>query len=298
MRSITVIKTLAANTVLELLRQKVLTILIVLGLLMVGGANFFSQLNFDQEQDFKFIKDYAVGILTLVGVLVAIISVAQMLPAELESRTVLTILSKPVHRWEFLIGKFAGICVLLLGLTLAITVMLAAVLFYQERVRLADLERDYAAAVEAGNDPGSEAKQLAVENILRQSRDTRLFSVLVVAYLKIVLTAAIGLLLSTIATSMIFTAIITALIYVAGHLLATAREVWGRSEDTLAWLMKPFIAIVAIIIPDMGAFNLIDEIIAGNPIPLSHTLNVIIYALVYIGVVLTAACLIFTSREL
>ncbi len=298
MRSVVVLQTLAANTVLELLRQKVLTILIILGLLMVGGANFFSQFNFDQEQDFKFIKDFAVGILTLVGVLVAIISVAQMLPAELESRTVLTILSKPVHRWEFLLGKFAGICVLLLGLTLAIAVMLGGVLAYQERTRLADLEQEYAAAVQAGQDPGEEAKNLAVENILKQSRDVRLGPVLVMAYLKIVLTAAIGLLLSTIATSMLFTAIITSLIYVAGHLMATAREVWMRAEGGIGWVMRPLIAVVAVVIPDMGAFNLIDEIVAGNAISLSHTLEVMGYALVYIGVVLTTACLIFSSREL
>jgi ABC-2 type transport system permease protein len=159
MRSLLVIKTLAANTVLELLRQKALTILIILGIILAGGANFFSQFSFDIDQDFKFIKDFAVGILTLVGVLVAIISVAQMLPAELESRTVLTILTKPVQRWEFLLGKFAGICVLLAALTLAIGLILSAVLYVQEAKRVGEILESHELALSEGHQIDPEQKK-------------------------------------------------------------------------------------------------------------------------------------------
>lgn len=293
-----VIRTLAGNTVLELLRQKALLILIILGIIMAGGANFFSQFSFDTEQDFKFIKDFAVGILTLVGVLVAIIGVAQMLPAELESRTVLTILTKPVQRWEFLLGKFFGLCFLLACLTLAMALILSVVLYFQESARVAEINKSYEAAASQGHEINLEEKKAAIDGIRKQSRDARLISVLLLAYFKMVLTAALGLLISTIATSMMFTAIMTSLIYISGHLLATAREAWSNNEAVHSWLLKPLTALIMVVVPDLGSFNLIDEIVAGNPIPLEHTLGILNYAIFYTAVVLMAACLLFSSREL
>jgi len=298
MRTLIVIKTLAANTVVELLRQKALTLLIIIGILLAAGANYFSQFSFDSEQDFKFIKDYAVGILTLVGVLVAIISTAQILPSELENRTIFTILTKPVQRWEFLLGKFTGICVLLAGLTLMIALVLAVVLYVQETNHINQVQKSYELSKNQGQQPNLEEKKVAIENIRKQSRDSRLIPVFLLTYLKIVLTAAIGLFLSTIATSMMFTAIMTSLLYISGHLVSIARETWANAEGSFSWLVKFFSTTISLIVPDLSAFNLIDEIIAGNPIPTQHTIEIATYGIVYTIVLMTCACLIFSSREL
>ena len=62
----------------------------------------------------------------------------------------------------------------------------------------------------------------------------------------------------------------------------------GGTEATA--LSKVFLGVLSFIIPDMNIFNVIDEIIAGNPVPWSHTLNVLSYAGIYIVVVMSISC--------
>jgi len=51
-------------------------------------------------------------------------------------------------------------------------------------------------------------------------------------------------------------------IYFIGHLQATAREYWLQ-ENGAGWMARGFLALVALIFPDLQAFNLVDEIVAG-----------------------------------
>ena len=96
--------TVAANTFVESLRQKVYNILIIFALVVIASASFFSQFTFSEQ--LKFVKDFCLGAVSVFGTLIAIVGTAQLLPAEMESRTIYTILAKPVRRVEFLLGKY------------------------------------------------------------------------------------------------------------------------------------------------------------------------------------------------
>ena len=56
-------------------------------------------------------------------------------------------------------------------------------------------------------------------------------------------------------------------IYFIGHLQSIAREYWLQ-QHSACWMRACFLALVALIFPDLQAFNLIDEIVAGAVIPL------------------------------
>jgi hypothetical protein len=109
-------------------RQKIFYFMIAFALLMIGAASFFSIFTFGEEAEYitqlKFIKDTGLGAISVFGSIIAIVATAQLLPSELENRTIYTILAKPVHRLEFLLGKYAG-AALLLG----ISVFLMGLLF-------------------------------------------------------------------------------------------------------------------------------------------------------------------------
>ncbi len=288
---------IARNTLLEAMRQRVLHVLLVFGLVVIGGANFLSQFAFDQE--FKFVKDLGLGVMALIGVIMAIVAVAQLLPAELESRTVFTILSKPVRRWEFLAGKFAGVAVLLAVSVALMGVMFGGVLLLKEQRALAELRAQAAGAGAGGLAPeGREEFARAEAKIRGEARDPRLVQAVALVYGKLLVTASMALAVSTVATSMMFTVVVAAMLHLIGHLQATAREAWLAPGSEAGLGAKVFLAVVASLVPDMNAFNLVDDIVAGSAVAWSHTAHVLGYGLGYAGVAVLVACALFESREL
>ena len=133
---------IARNTLTEAVRQKVLTVLLLFGVVMICTSSFFSQVVIDQQ--IKFVKDFGCGAIGLIGLFIALLSTAQLLPQELHNRTIYTILAKPVRRAEFLFGKFFGV-VLLLALSVALmSLAFAATLWWQEAQGIAATKASYA----------------------------------------------------------------------------------------------------------------------------------------------------------
>ena len=83
-----------------------------------------------------------------------------------------------------------------------------------------------------------------------------------------------------------------------GHLQSVAREQWLESGERVGWALQFFLAAVALLVPDLNLYNLIDEIVAGNAVRWQTTLEVLAYSGVYVGVLLTAAAWLFEGRDL
>jgi hypothetical protein len=86
-------------------------------------------------------------------------------------------------------------------------------------------------------------------------------------------------------------------LYFIGHLQATAREYWLAGID-VEWWSRLLAAAVALLFPDLQAFNLTDDIIAGTAIPLALFLNTAALGALYICVYFALAALVFSGREL
>ena len=112
-----------------------------------------------------------------------------------------------------------------------------------------------------------------VQNIVGKVQDPQLIEAILLIFAKLVMTSAIGLLLSTFATSSIFTIVTTFMIYLIGHMESVARAIWlGRGADTSVW-QSGLVGLISMVIPDMNSFTIVDEILAGNRVPWAHTFN-------------------------
>jgi ABC-type Na+ efflux pump permease subunit len=282
------IVTIARNTMTEALRDRVLSLVLVFALVILVSSVLFLQFSF--EEQFKFLKDFSLGAITLFGTLIAILGVAQLLPAELDSRTIYTILAKPVRRWEFLTGKFCGILGLLFVAMSLMSLVFMVVLFVEGRI--------FAAREAADTTSTPEQVQIQVALVWQQVQDPRLTQALLLAFAKVAVIAALALVISTFATSTIFTVVTTILLVIIGHLQGTAREVWLQGGAEQNWVLKIFLGILALLFPDFSAFSVIDDIVAGNPVPWSHTEFLLSYSLIYISVLAMISMLIFQDREL
>jgi len=288
---------IARNTLTEAVRQKVLRVLLLFGIVMIGTSSYLSQIAIDQQ--IKFVKDFGCGAIGLIGICIALLSVSQLLPQELHNRTIYTILAKPVRRAEFLFGKFLGV-VLLLALSVALmSLAFAATLWWQEKLALVATQAVYERAPNWQNSPDVlNQYHHDVEAVVRQVNDPQLVAAVLLIFAKLIMAAAMALVISTFSTSFIFTVITTAMLYLIGHMEGTAREVWLQGGAQTSFWQSSLLELLSLLVPDMNQFTIVDEILAGNRVPWWHTCNLLGYASIYVLVLLALAELIFRHREI
>jgi len=302
------ILTIARNTLLESVRQRVLNVLLIFAVVLVGASIWFSDMatpELDQsglfDAQIKFVKDAGCGAIGIFGFFIALLSTAQLIPQELHNRTIYTILAKPVRRSEFLLGKFLGV-VLLLALCVALMSLAFAGTLYVEEMRGLSYVVDAYAKTPNWRE---NAYLLASYHhdaaaVIQQVRDPQLVEAILLIFAKLVMTCGIALLISTFATSSIFTIVTTFMIYLIGHMESTAREVWlaAAASGHPSLVANTLAASIAVLIPDLNAYTIVDEILAGNHVPWMHTWDLLGYALAYLVVLLSVSVVVFEYREI
>jgi ABC-type transport system involved in multi-copper enzyme maturation permease subunit len=127
------IRLIAANTYQEGVRQKFFQVVFFVSVGLLLSANFFQQFDFGTSE-LKFILDFGFGAVFFLGSFLAIAVMAQLFFNEIEHRTVLTLLAKPVYKVEYLLGKFVGAQLLMLTFVLVVSLLLFAMLHWRASV--------------------------------------------------------------------------------------------------------------------------------------------------------------------
>jgi ABC-type Na+ efflux pump permease subunit len=279
---------IASNTLLELVRQKVFYFMLLFALLIIGSSAFMVRFTF-QEQ-FQVLKDVSLGAMSIFTWLLAVLATAMLLPKDIEDRTLYTILAKPVPRFEYLLGKLLGVLLMLLISIVLMSAVFAVALYVRERSVIAETLQQYRGA------PQGQIDEM-IRGVKSGTFSANLIPGVIAIYLKAALCASLTLLLSTFASSWIFTVIVSVMVYLIGHVQGIAREAWLANGDASA-LKKIFLALVSLLFPDLQLFNLVDDIVAGNAIPLLIFLKTAALGVIYIFVYLFAAYFIFADKEL
>ncbi len=279
---------IARNTFTELVRQKVFYFLMIFALLVIGNSAFMAKFSF-QEQ-FQMLKDISLGAMSVFGSIIAILATANFLPKDMEDRTIYTILAKPVPRFIYLLGKLCGIFSLLAVSILLMSALFLAVLWIREGTVLAETRAQLQGAT-------PEEIAAAVKEVTNATFNINLLPGIVVIFLKSALLASLTLFLSTFATSSIFTILMATALYFIGHLQSTAREYWLAGVD-VQWWSRLLAALVSLLFPDLQAFNLTDDIIAGAAVPVALFAGTVGLGLLYISVYFSLSALVFSGREL
>ncbi len=279
---------IAGNTFTGLTRLKIFYVLLLFALLLIGSSSFMARMTFQQE--FQVLKDIGLGAMSLFTSLLAVIATARLLPQEIEDRTIYTVLAKPVSRFEYLDGKLFGV-LLLLALTLvAMSALFFVVLALRDQSVLSDTAQQMSTAPLEQSADGLRLVRASAFN-------PNLFSAIAAIYAKGCLLAALTLFISTFATSTIFTIIVMAFVYFIGHLQSIAREYWLQTNG-VSWFTEIFLAGVALIFPDLQLFNLTDDVVAGNAVPLALLLKTLAMGAFYVAFYLALAWAAFFRNEL
>jgi hypothetical protein len=276
---------LSHNTFLELVRLKVFYFLLLFAFLIIGSSLFTVQFSF--QNPLQVLKDVGLGAMSIFSWLLGLLCTANLLPKDLEDRTLYTILAKPVSRFEYLLGKLCGVF-LLLGLAVVLmSLLFAGVLAIRQQQEIAELERTLS----------GENLAAAVAQIRAATFQLNLLPGIALIFLKALLCSTLTLLLSTLATSSVFTVLVSVVVYLIGHVQGIAREAWltgGQSSP----LLKLLIAAMALTFPDLQLFNVVDEIAVGTAVPALLFWQVAGFGALYTLVYFLLAQLVFSTREL
>ncbi len=254
---------IAGTTVGEAIRRKVLLIILLLAvviLLLAPGLSVLSTRSEDTN-----LRSLMLGVIQIFSALIAIVLTIYMIPNEIERRTIYTILSKPVHRWQFLVGKFFG-AIGALGMMMALMTFVMVLAHFIQR-------RDLPAALSLVQAPS-------------------LF------FVQMSLLAAVAIFFSTFVAPLV-NFFLSGGIFALGLTFNPIVESFQNNPATNP-ITKGFVTILGTVLPNFASYNVANPLI--NPTqtiinPTTYYINVAAYGLMYIGVLLIAGILIFERRE-
>jgi len=250
-----IILTIAASTLREHLRDKILYNLLLFALLLIGSSVLLIRLNHGDSD--RLIVDLGLSCVNLFGVIIAIFLGVGLVNREIKTRTVETLMAKPVHRFEFLLGKYVG-----LVLTLALNTLLM----------LAGL--------------------LGVLIMMGVAVEPMLLKAALLIFIELMLLTAVALLFSTVTTASLST-ILTLSMYMIGHLLDDLRMLTTKLEfGVRALLMGMYYTL-----PNLESFNVKGRVIHHLDIGQAEFLLTICYGMVYTAFLLFVAGFILQLRD-
>lgn len=264
----TAIWNIAKATFKECTQKKVMWILFGVALLIIGLSFIFSF--FTPSEKLQLIKSMGLGVIYLFGVVIALIVTAGLIPTEIERRTVHTILSKPVERWQFVVGKFLGVALILFMNMMLMGIALLIVVMSQGSVRAEGLW-----------------KALATNSRILEATFLLFFYLLILV--------AFAILFSILTTTNI-SITLSAFVLVVGSLSDYVSALINTSQNPITQI---FLKALHLLLPNFGNANIYNSVIHGY-IPageLTYVLMAIAYTLAYSLILMILSCWVFAGKE-
>lgn len=267
---------IARVTFLEALRQRFFGFLLVLALALTLGSLPLKAIDFG-NQELKFLADLGFGVLLLLGSVLAVVLPAQLLYAELDNRTALTLLAKPVGRAEFLLGKFLGAWAVLTVFALTVVALVGAILALREPEVAARAARLELAP------PELSLGGLAAHGLLQ--------------VIRLGIVAAMTLLLGALARTFLYTVVVGAMAVLAGQLVWVAQEALQRSDHGA--LLKGALWASTRVFPNLQGFNIGEALtLAPGTVEPGTVPALVLSGGAYLLLLLLLAWLAFRRREI
>jgi ABC-type transport system involved in multi-copper enzyme maturation permease subunit len=250
----------AVNTFREAVRDRVLYNLIFFALLMIGSAILVGQVSIGIDR--MVIINLGLSAISLIGLVMSIFIGVSLVSKEIEKRTLYSLLARPIHRWQFLAGKYAGLLLTLLVNASLMTIGLGAALFYVGHPFV----------------HGDATVLVAVYFIL----------------LELALVTAIAMLFSCYSSPMLST-LFTLGIYITGVFAADIKRFGDLSQSKGVVILT---RLLYYLIPNFHNFNVISAAAHGESVAFSLIAQNTLYTAVYVTLVLLGATAVFTGRDL
>jgi len=248
---------IARNTAREAIRNKVLYSVLFFAFLIVGVSSVLGAASIGDEG--KYIRDFSLFSISLFGVATTVLLGVNLLHKELGRKTILNILSKAVHRWEFLLGKYVG---LLATLALLVGVMTAGL--------------------------------LVLLRALEGATDWALLWAAAAILLELAVLLSVALFFSAIVVTPALAGLFTAAVFVAGRSVGYL-DYFLQSDRSPA--LRATASFLSAVLPHLDRFWIADRLVYHDAFSLAYFGFLTLYALAYSALALGASIALFHFRE-
>lgn len=253
---------LALNTLRETIRDKILYVILIFALLMIASGTLLSSLSLNQQG--RIVLDLGLSSISVFGLIITVFVGTNLLNKEIDKKTIYLLLSKPLRRSDFILGKFLG-----LSLTLGIITLAMGAAFYA--VLWSTLKG-------MGQDP-----LIWVPTSLMA---------LVLIYVEMLLLTAGAIFFSTFATP-VMSAMFTLALYLIGHMSYDILQFGRMTGQTL---LTELTRLIFYVLPDLERLNL-KNVLVQQPVPADVFGSALLYGGLYIAGLLVLSMLIFEGKE-
>ncbi len=250
---------IAANTVREALRERLLYNLFVFAVVLTVASLTISRLTLGEQ--FRIIADVGTSSTQVFGILISVFLGVALVSREIERRTAYAMLARPVSRPEFVLGKFLGLLAITI-LNLAAMALVTALVLYRYRGDGSFLASGFFAA----------------------------FGLMLAQFAVAVALAVLFASFTTPTLAVIFTLTILA----AGFLFTEVRPFWLASDQVE---MKQLVRVLDFLLPNMGLLDAKEALTYGDQVGLRSFLARLGYGLCYAGVLVGLAAVVFSRRD-
>ncbi|MCI5072435.1 ABC transporter permease [bacterium] len=258
------------NTFREAIRQKVLYALALFSVFIVLLSLFLGQLTLGA--DVKIIKDMGLASMMFIGVMISVFIGVGLIFKEVQRKTIYTLLSKPVQRYEFILGKFFGLCA-----TIALELLCMAILLF------------------------------IVLSFYKEPLDFNLIKPMVLIFCELCIIVAVALLFSSYSSS--FMSIIFTLgILFFGHatddfVMIVKNQIYALAAESGQQAMSSWINFSVNLLDVLESFSLDifainAKIVHGVMIPWSYVIHAVFYALCIIALIQALTIWVFNKKDL
>lgn len=264
---------IARATTKEAIRQPVFLLLMALGLIMLLLNTFLPF--FSMGDDVKMLMDCGLATILICSLLLAVWSASTSIADEIEGKTAMTLLSKPINRRQFIVGKYLGILKAVVWLMLPLVITFLLLVYFK-----------------VGYD-AREASQEAPSHAERMEAVWLILPGILLIYMEVAILAAISVAIST-RLPMMVNMIICFGVYIIGHL--TPNLVQAKAEGLE--FVKFTGQLIATILPNLDNFNMSPAVATGTVVPPVYIGHSALSCLLYSGIAILVAFILFEDRDL
>lgn len=249
---------IANQTLREAMRRRVMWVILIIGLFLISLGPVFGFLSPKDSQ--TVLRSLGLAAILLAGLFITIVTCIYLIPVEIERRTIYTVLSKPVQRYEFVLGKFLG------GFATVFVNIAAMGLVFMFMIRLQE-----------GRLPMDMTKGV------------------VMTFFQMMLLAALTIFFSTFTTPVV-NFFLSFGIFLVGNLSSVTESLTTKSDAKI----RTIGTVIHYLLPNFGNFNIQNSLIRPTTEIANEGVflrNNIFYAIIYSSVLLVLAILIFDRRE-
>ena len=284
------IRTLAAATYGDVTRRPLYYILLFSFAFAIFGSKFLTLFSFYQE--INMVREMGLATITFWGFIIIVVTSGLVVTQELEDRTAVTLLSKPIQRTDFLLGKFAGLVASLIPGMIVLMGVLFLTLWMMALPKMPFHDRDLVKAFDAGQSPFAASLQITWQQFVMKQSGVVLEGALL-SFFQTTILAAAAVSFSAFFPNVVSVAA-TTFVFIIGNV---SSYMLASVENLKIGPLSALGRAGSYLIPNLGYFNLQMYFSEGKIISFRYLGLSFAYTALYVVAVFLISCSLFQKRE-